>query len=288
MDLKIAAYGKINLTLHITGKREDGYHTLDTIMQSVSLADILTVRLTEQQGVQVTCSLEKLSGEENLVHKAAVMFLEKAHKSDVGVAVHIEKNIPVAAGLGGGSTDAAALLAGLNQLFQNPFSLDELKEMALTLGADVPFCLVGGTQLATGIGEKLISLENNLQGHLVLVKPCQKGSTGEMYRKYDEIKGLSTAENCDIINGLKDGNIQIVGENLYNDFLSVCDGQAVFAALNQLKDCGATGVSLSGSGPTVFGLFEDLSLAEKAMKTLKEIYPQCYLAQFVSCGWQVL
>jgi 4-diphosphocytidyl-2-C-methyl-D-erythritol kinase len=153
MDLKIAAYGKINLTLHITGKREDGYHTLDTIMQSVSLADILTVRLTEQQGVQVTCSLENLSGEENLVHKAAVMFLEKANKTHVGVSVYIEKNIPVAAGLGGGSTDAAALLAGLNQLFQHPFSLDELKEMALTLGADVPFCLVGGTQLATGIGD---------------------------------------------------------------------------------------------------------------------------------------
>jgi 4-diphosphocytidyl-2-C-methyl-D-erythritol kinase len=109
-----------------------------------------------------------------------------------------------------------------------------------------------------------------------------------MYRKYDEIKGLSIANNCAIIEGLKDGNIQIVGENLYNDFLSVCDGQAVFHAMQTLENLDAVDVSLSGSGPTVFGLFENEVGAKKALDTLKATYNQCYSARFTSCGWQVL
>jgi 4-diphosphocytidyl-2-C-methyl-D-erythritol kinase len=287
MSLKIAAYGKINLTLHITGKREDGYHTLDTIMQSISLADIITLAPNQSREIQVTCSLAELSGEENLVYKAAKMFFSEADISD-GISIHIEKHIPVAAGLGGGSADAAAVLAGLNILYREPFTLEQLKSMALSLGADVPFCLVGGTCLATGIGEELIPLENQLKGEIVLVKPCEKGSTGEMYRKYDEIKGLSIADNCAIMDGLKDGNIQIVSENLYNDFLSVCDGTAVFDALQSLKNHGAVGASLSGSGPTVFGLFADKAEANKGLQTLNETYSQCYAAEFTSCGWQVL
>ncbi len=255
MQLQILANAKINLTLHITGKQKDGYHTLDTIMQSVGLQDKITVSLTDSPSVSVTCSDDTLCGEQNLAYRAASLFLEAIHEKTVGVAIHIEKNIPLAGGLGGGSADAAAVLLGLNCLFGEPLDLAKLKDLALPLGADVPFCLVGGTCRATGIGEHLESLSSVENGWVLLVKPCEKESTAKMYQKYDEIKGLQEQEDCVIMNKVWSHELHHVCGQLHNDFLPLYEQSEITTAIYALRQGGAVGASLSGSGPTVFGLF---------------------------------
>lgn len=287
MSLTILAHGKINLTLFITGCRSDGYHTLHTVMQSVSLADIITLTPRENGSVTVSCSLSELSGEQNLAYKAAKLFL-KTISSDDGVDIHINKQIPVAGGMGGGSADAAGVLFGLNHLYQNPFTTTQLCEMALQLGADVPFCLVGGTQLATGIGEVLTPLKNLPECGILLVKPCEKGSTGAMYKKFDVIKGLSAKENCGIINWIERKNIKEIANSLENDFQSLYDDYAVEEAVSALLEQGALGACLTGSGPTVFGIFETVSLAEQCAQLLSSRYSLCEVASPSACGCELL
>ena len=288
MALKIAAHAKINLTLYITGKREDGYHTLNTIMQSLSLADIITLELNNTGVISVECDNHELAGDRNLAYKAAYSFLSVLNEKKIGVRIFIEKHIPLAAGLGGGSADAAAVLAGLNLLFHEPLTINELLTLALPLGADVPFCLVGGTCLATGIGEKLQSLPDCPDWKVLLIKPCDKASTGEMYQKYDENNGLSAVENCVIIDGIGAKDLALVAKNLYNDFQPLYEGQAVSDALLALKNNGALGASLSGSGPTVFGLFDDELCSMSAFEQLKQTYSACAITQFSARGWHLI
>ncbi len=287
MSLTVAAHGKLNLTLYITGCREDGYHTLHTVMQSVALADEITISQAENQHVTIMCSLQELSGEENLAYKAARLFLDTLHV-DNGFNIHINKKIPVAGGMGGGSADAAGVLHGLNHWYHNPFSTEKLCEMALHLGADVPFCLIGGTQLATGIGEILQSLSPMPDCGILLLKPCEKGSTGAMYRKYDENKGLSPKENCGIINWIECQNIKKVAECLENSFQSLYDDPRIEQAISALLQQGALGACLTGSGPTVFGIFESVVLAEQAAKVLACSYPVCAVTSPATQGCQVI
>ncbi len=288
MQLKIAANAKINLTLYITGKRDDGYHTLDTIMQSIGLRDVLTISRCEREGITVGCSQATIAGEENLAYTAAKSFLDNIGHVSGGVSIYIEKNIPLAAGLGGGSADAAAVLVGLNHLFNAPLSLDELKELALPLGADVPFCLVGGTCRAMGIGERLSVLPGVNNGYVVLVKPCEKESTGKMYQKYDEIKGLKDENKCVIIPKMVSNDLLFVTSLLHNDFLPLYEHEKVNEAINALLDAGAVGASLSGSGPTVFGLFADADTAQQARACLTNGFNQVFCAPFVQTGLEIL
>lgn len=287
MFLTVAAHGKLNLTLYITGCREDGYHTLHTVMQSVALADEITISSTENSNVTVFCSLEELSGEGNLAYKAARLFLDTLHVKD-GFDIHINKKIPISGGMGGGSADAAGVLYGLNHWYNNPFSMEKLCEMALQLGADVPFCLVGGTQLATGIGEILQPLSPLPECGILLLKPCEKGSTGEMYRKYDENKGLSSKENCGIINWIESQKIIKVAECLENNFQSLYDDPRIEQAVSDLMEQGALGACLTGSGPTVFGIFESFVLAEQAAYVLSNRYSVCVVTSPATQGCQVI
>ncbi len=287
MSLRIAAHGKLNLTLYITGCRDDGYHTLHTVMQSVGLADELTITPRDESGVLVTCSLDGLCGEGNLAHKAADLFLSKV-KSSQGLHIHIEKRIPVAGGMGGGSADGAAVLFGLNHWFHHPFNTEELCQMALSLGADVPFCLLGGTQLATGIGEVLQPLSDLPDCGIVLLKPCKKGSTGEMYRKYDEIKGLPPQEKCGIIDWIERKDIKMIANSLENAFQPLYDDIAIEQAVSSLMAQGALGACLTGSGPTVFGIFESFSLAQQAADKLVSCYADCIVTTPASSGCEVL
>ncbi len=287
MSLTIAAHGKLNLTLYITGCREDGYHTLHTVMQSVSLADEITISPSGDSAISVTCSLENLSGEENLAYKAARLFLDTLHVKD-GFNIHINKRIPVAGGMGGGSADAAGVLFGLNHWYNNPLTIDELCEMALQLGADVPFCLVGGTQLATGVGEILYPLSPLPECGIVLLKPCEKGSTGAMYQKYDEIKGLSPQENCGIINWIESKNIKKAAECLENSFQSLYDDSGIEQAVVTLLEQGALGAALTGSGPTVFGIFETVALAKQAAYNLSNTYSLCVVTTPATQGCRVI
>ena len=285
--MKISAHGKINLSLYITGCREDGYHTLHTVMQSVSLADVLTITKIDSDDFLVTCSQEELKGEENLAYKAAKLFTETLQVQDK-FHIHIEKQIPVSGGMGGGSADAAGVLFGLNHWYETPFSMEALCAMALSLGADVPFCLIGGTQLATGIGEVLSPLAPLPDCGILLVKPCEKGSTGAMYRKYDEIKGLSQRKNCDIIDWIEKNDLVNISHSLENDFQPLYKNQAVEQAVSRLLDAGAMGACLTGSGPTVFGIFKTVDLARQAAERLRLFYEHCIVTTPVSEGCQVI
>ncbi len=288
MQLKIAANAKINLTLFITGCLPNGYHTLDTVMQSVGLQDDITLSLCDESGIHLTCSNPDLCGSENLAYQAAERYLHAINQTEAGVTIRIEKNIPLAGGLGGGSADAAAVLMGLNHLFGEPLSVNDLQAIALPLGADVPFCLVGGTCRATGVGEKLTPLDCVPNGWIVLAKPCQKESTGAMYCKYDEIKGLQDEKSCDIIDEINYDQWNLLCRQLHNDFLPLYEQPALFEAIDMIKQHGAVAASLSGSGPTVFGVFEDFAKAEICSDALNHNYGWSCVVPFASAGWQIV
>ncbi len=289
MKITIAAHAKLNLSLFITGRLENGYHTLDTIMQSISISDRVTISTKTTQGIQVRCSNPNLSGRENLAYTATELYLKAIDHSDQGIQIEIEKQIPLAGGLGGGSADAAAVLIGLNHLFDSPLSLTELQSIALSLGADVPFCLVGGTCRATGIGEVLQPLDGFTEDiGVVCIKPCHKLSTGEMYRKYDENKGLPYNKKCDIISFNDVNELNFWPDLLKNDFLPLYDSSQLQLALNRLRQLGALGTGLSGSGPTVFGVFPNHDSAKQAFKLLTAEYDVCHLAHFVNCGYEIV
>ncbi|MBR6548340.1 MAG: 4-(cytidine 5'-diphospho)-2-C-methyl-D-erythritol kinase [Clostridia bacterium] len=289
MQLHLAANAKVNLSLYITGKLTNGYHTLHTVMQSIDLHDVVTLTLTETPTITVLCSDPDLAGKENLAYTAATAFFEALGDSCHGVEINIEKHIPLSAGLGGGSADAAAVLYGLNQLLQFPFTTEQLTALALPLGADVPFCLVGGTCLATGVGEQLLPCTVSGRGWLVLTKPCQKESTAAMYRKYDEIKGLQVADTCDIIGKMERTTLDKLCQQLHNDFLPLYEQVEVVQAIDLMKQqYGAMGASLSGSGPTVFGVFANREQAQACAAQLEKIYGWSYVCSFAQTGVSVV
>lgn len=273
MEISLKAFAKINLSLDITGKREDGYHTLDSVMQSVSLFDIVNVT-NDNSGI-VTVECDGINGEDNICYFAAKHFLEAANIND-GVKIRISKAIPVSAGMGGGSTDAAAVLVALNKLYGFPLSDVKLGDIALKLGADVPFFLVGGTARAKGIGEILEPIENNLSYALVLIKKGEKPSTKYMYEEIDnrqnKDKQWYTKSLCDAI--IKNDFVRVC-ESIGNDFDELWDNAAL---KEELYELGAKKVCLSGSGPTVFGVFENTALALSAAAVMREKYNNVYTA----------
>jgi len=287
--LCLAAFAKINLFLYITGKLSNGYHTLSTVMQSIDLHDTVTISLIEAEtGIQVTCSDSSLSGENNLAYLAAKNFVTATGNKDFGIQIYIEKSIPFSAGLGGGSADAAAVLVGLNQLMGMPLAEDQLMKLALSLGADVPFCLIGGTCLAEGIGEVLMPLHHRSDAWLVLVKPCQKESTAAMYQKYDEIKGLQQEKSCVIMDKIRINALNWQDQQLHNDFLDLYEDSSIHQCMEALLREGAAVASLSGSGPTLFGVFEDYEKARRCSRQLGGTYGWSQVCRFASQGWQAI
>ena len=278
--ISINAYAKVNLSLVINKKREDGYHIIDTVMQSVSLYVVVTITSAEKGLIEVSCDFCGLSGENNLCYKAATMFFEKS-KINSGCRISIEKNIPVAAGLGGGSSDAAAVLKGLNSLFGNPLSIGELEDMSLTLGADVPFLIEGGSARAKGIGEKLAKFENCLKLNFLLIKDGEKPSTAQMYKAFDEleVKSLDRAASADCEMALKNGDMGLFLKSFNNDFSYVWNYENI---KSDLLNVNALSVSLSGSGPTVMGVFKNSIEAQKAYEVLKDKYAFVCCAQTVN------
>lgn len=262
MAIKLKANAKINLSLYIKGKREDGYHFIDTVMQSVSLYDTLKIKKTDK--ITLKCSKKDLSGKENLGYKAAELFFKETEISG-GASIYIKKRIPEAAGLGGGSADAAGVLLGLNNLYNTGLSNEKLEEMAASLGADVSFFVKGGTQRSTGIGEILEELKPFKSGYFVLAKCGTKPSTGEMYHRLD------SKENAfiDIDSSVKyaeENNLKELCKYLNNSFNAVWEDKSLQKLLQSFEPLG---VGLSGSGPTCFAVFEDLKNAKKCEKALK-------------------
>lgn len=281
MEVTLKAYAKINLSLDIVGKRADNYHLIDSVMQTVSLFDSIVVSTNESGSVSVDCN--GIDNEDNICYFVAKEFFSTAFIND-GVNIKINKAIPVSAGMGGGSTDAAAVLVALNKIYNNPLSKKQLEEIALKAGADVPFFLNGGTSRATGIGEKLETIENNLTYALVFVKNGVKQSTKSMYevldnRNADNIKP-HTAELCKALNK---NDFEAFCDNIGNDFDALWDNTSL---KEELKELGARVSCLSGSGPTVFAVFNDVNRAITAAATLRGKYTEVYTAVPVKASYE--
>jgi len=262
-ELKLRANAKINLSLYIKGKRDDGYHLIDTVMQSVNLCDEITVKKSEE--ISVKCSEGEIAEKDNIAFKAAELFFEKTAIAG-GAKIYIEKKIPTAAGLGGGSADAAAVLLSLDRIYKTRLSCEALCEMALSLGADVPFFIKGGTARAEGIGEILTPLKDFESGYFVLAKRDSKPSTKEMYRQldsreYEEIDIERIVECCE------KGDLEGLCNNMNNSFLSVWSENSL---LEKLKSFEPLGVGISGSGPTFFAVFAEKTDAQNCADVLKK------------------
>ncbi len=277
--LVVQAPAKVNLSLRILGKRSDGYHELDTVMQKLNLADTLTLRRLETPGIQLSCLASDLPEDDsNLVWQAAAAFFkETGIAQECGVSIILEKKIPVAAGLGGGSSDAGSVLTGLNRLFQTGLAEKTLLSLGASLGADVPFFVVSHPAVhATGIGDRMTPYDTLSNCSLLLVNPGFSVSTAWVYKNFtltraDKDSNLSDSRKNESLNG------QICP--LYNDLESVTI--AHYPELRDVKSCmlenGASGALMSGSGPTVFGIFPDqegsrVSSLHECAKKLTEKY----------------
>ncbi len=272
--MKIRAYAKINLALGVIGKRDDGYHEIDSVMQSVSLYDTVTIEKADK--ITVSCGDTTLSGEGNIAFRAARVFFETAGISG-GADIKIEKNIPYPAGLGGGSADAAAVLIGLNILYNTGLTESQLETAAVNLGADVPFFIKGGTQRAQGIGEILTKLPAPMAAHLVIAINGEKPSTGEMYSRLDGAP-YKAVDIDGMICAIKQGNLFKTANLCKNSFAAVT---GLYRIDQMLEPSNPLCVCLSGSGPSVFALYETAQGANAGYELLKNQNIRCYTAQFV-------
>ncbi len=284
--LHLLAHAKINLTLNILEKRADGYHNLSTVMQSVGLSDRITLRTGE--GLRFCCKDAALpTGEENTAVAAASLFFGATGLAPA-VTIELEKQIPQAAGLAGGSADAAAVLAGLNRMYGAPLEQAALLSLAQKIGADVPFCLLGGSMLAAGVGERLTPLPPMPDCGILILKPCAKPSTGEMYRRIDRCDRPPHPPAEAAVRALEAGRLSALAAALGNTFSAAWEMGEIPASLAALKSEGALGASLSGSGPSVFGLFETRDAAEAAAERLKGRYPVSFAVPPARRGVEIL
>ncbi len=274
MGLIIKAHGKINLTLDVLSRRPDGYHDVEMIMQSIALHDTLRIEGQEEE-IMLTATGQPVSiDEDNLIIKAARL-LQQQTGTKRGAKIHLQKEIPVAAGLAGGSTDAAATLRGLNELWQLGLSQKQLMELGVRLGADVPFCLLGGTAIARGIGEELTPLPAAPNFGVVLVKPAFGVSTAAVYRGLNVANLRQHPQTNSMMGALRSGQLAAVADELGNVLESVT--LSLYPELQEIKEkltgVGCQGVLMSGSGPTIFGLTEDAAAAIQLARQL--VLPGC-------------
>ena len=281
--LSARAYGKINLTLEITGRRPDGYHTLETVMQSVSVADMVSVE-KDPAGPVVRCGGGIPEDPSNTAWRAVEAFAayckEEAYRR---VCVRIEKHIPSQAGMGGGSADAAAVLVLLNELFQTNLPVPALCAIGAGVGADVPFCIAGGTQLCRGIGEILSPAPPLARCLILLCKPPQGVSTGEAFRRADEGAYAGGEATRAMVQALAAGDLAAVAAGLQNDFERLVPLQEVQDIRRAMLEHGALGARMTGSGSVVYGLFSSPDAAVAAAQALQGA-GQVYLAGPVGCG----
>lgn len=276
--MKIPAYAKINLYLDVMERRSDGFHNIKSIMHRVSLCDYVTADKSESGGciITVNCGDASIpSGEGNLVWKAAKLFFTHYGIENYNVTFDIEKHIPVSGGLAGGSTDAAAALVLLNELYDTGASTYELCEIGAQIGSDVPFCVVGGSCITLGRGEELEYLPTDLKLNLVIAKGGEGVSTPAAYRRIDEAYGDSLSEDFgdfeSAVGAVCASDASAVVSSMYNTFESVVldsHKEASFAKSFMTDSEGCIGAMLSGSGPSVFGIFNDRESAEKVQREL--------------------
>lgn len=271
-SMELKALAKINLGLDVLGKRDDGYHDVKMVMQTIRLYDRIIIERTKKPGVCLTANLPFLpTDERNLAYRAAIMLINEFGISD-GIRITLKKSIPVAAGLAGGSSDAGAVLFGVNKMFSLGLTRKQLMERGLTLGADVPYCILRRTALAEGIGETLTPLLPMPECHILVAKPGISVSTRAVYEKLDAgaIKERERPDIDGILLGLQKGDLRMIAGCAGNVLESVTIGD--YPVIAQIKDtinnAGALCAVMSGSGPSVFGIFENQADAKRAAREL--------------------
>ncbi|WZL73552.1 4-(cytidine 5'-diphospho)-2-C-methyl-D-erythritol kinase [Clostridiaceae bacterium 35-E11] len=278
-DIKVRGRAKINISLDVIGKREDGYHEVKMIMQQIDLYDEILIRKTEK-GIVLETNCPFIPADEgNIAYKAAKLMMDR-YPTNGGVYIYIDKKIPVAAGLAGGSTNAAAVMIGLNKLWGINEDKKTLMEAGVALGADVPFCILGGAALAEGIGEKLTPIQG-LKQWVVLCKPNISVSTAAVYGNLDAANIQEHPRTDLILGALNQEDGQTVADNLCNVLEPVTEKMhpIIKDIKRKMLECHAMGSLMSGSGPTVFGLFKDYNKARKAYENLSKIYHQVYVVK---------
>lgn len=266
-EITLSAYAKINLSLDVTGRRENGYHDVRMVMQSIGLCDTITVRKCPQKGpVTLDTALPELGRpEDNLAVRAAALLCHEYHITDA-LSIHLEKHIPVAAGMAGGSTDAAAALRAVNELYSLGLDWKTLAKYGVRLGADIPYCLLSGTALSEGIGEILTPLPKAPDCHVLLVNPGIPISTGAIYSKLDHSPGLHHPDVDKMVQAIHAASYPDMAQSLENILETVTINETpIIADIKQkMYGQGADGALMSGSGPTVFGLFSEKNTCQKA------------------------
>lgn len=284
-EITISMPAKINISIDVTGKLANGYHSVEMIMQTIDLYDTITVE-KKRSGISIRCTQPYVPNDQrNIAWRAAELFFSQCPCKG-GAKINLKKGIPVAAGLGGGSTDAAGVLKALNVLYDNCLEEGQLIELSSRLGADVAFCLKGGTQLARGIGDELSELPDLEGVHLVLVKPDFPVSTPWVYKNLN-LNQLGERPNITgIINAVKSRDIKYIAQNMRNvlESVTVKEHPEIEALMGKLIHYGALGSRMSGSGPTVFGIFSDSSTAEAARKKLLNEYTHVYYNKTIGRG----
>lgn len=290
MKITVKANSKINLLLDITGVKKNGYHTLFTVMQSVSLADILTVEKTKNDSITVSCDIDGVpTDSRNIVYKCAEKFFEYAGiATDRGVHIHIDKNVPFCAGMGGGSGDGAAVLVALNKIFGTDYTERVLCRIGAQVGADIPFCIVGGTALALDTGAVVAPLPDLGDYTIVIVKPNDGVSTKEAYAAVDSVENMKHPKNYEMLELLSDGdseNALKLCSNVFEQAFEIRGRVDIKAVFNKN---GANAACMTGSGSAVYGIFKNRFDAEKSATELKESFENVYICTPEKCGVEII
>ena len=285
LPFEIKARAKLNLTLDVLGRREDGYHDLRMVMQSVQLCDTVTLAPGQEESVRVSSNLGFLPADRrNLAAAAALTFCEETGVVCPPLDITLDKVIPVCAGLGGGSSDAAAVLHAMNRICDTNLSVERLAEIGQKVGSDVPYCVLGGTALAEGRGEVLTPLPALPQCWVALCKPDFSVSTPALFQQIDAVRLRRRPDTEGVLKALQAGDLAGVARRLYNVFEDALP-ERYAAKVEQVKhvliEHGALGAAMSGTGSAVFGLFEGEEQAKAACQELRGLYPETFLTQTV-------
>lgn len=283
--IQILAPAKINLTLEVLGKRDDGYHNIQTVMQAIDLYDIVTLSLNNSNMVTISCNYEGVPCDDrNICAKSAYRFFEYCKIEPKGIHIDIDKKIPTQAGLAGGSSDGAAVVFGLNELLNTGLSYEQMHQICEKVGADVPFCLYGGTMLATEIGTTLKKLSPFSCENIVICKPdFVSVSTAEAYKKVDALNPhISYTDK--MVNAIDNNDITNLSKSISNDFdiaLQIPEVRDIKAEMLKYK---AIGAEMSGSGSAVYGIFVSENDAKTCFDNLKTVYKEVFLCKTINHG----
>ena len=282
MRVQEYAYAKLNLTLDVTAKRDDGYHDMLMVMQTVSITDSVVLEQTGEKGIHAACNFRYIpTDERNLAVRAAGAFLDTIGEEKNGILIRMDKTIPVGAGMAGGSADAAAVLRGMNRLYGSCMNRRDLEKLGERIGSDVAFCIAGGTSLARGRGEVLEDLTPMPDCAIVVCKPGFSISTPELFRKLDQIGLRTHPDTTGMLSALESGNLKEISMRMFNVFEEVEDRRmrSETEIKHVLLDYGALGAVMTGTGSAVFGVFSDETAAETCAAHLRSEHKFCRVAR---------